>query len=205
MGIARGQGQSGTEHTTPPTSWSVGRVAQHSNHRKPAFSLSWRPTGTRLPTKGLVTIFPFESRSKNRSAQLARLTTNLPLCSRKTPRRGRSRFTVHRGPSLEGRVPVRGVSRAIAGALPPLPRRNFSRRGDENAFFFRIGSSWTKIIDMWGVSFGKLDFEKTDLDKQEASLGRPSSSPFPDSHIDDFCPRCRVFSKEGRTCRISPR
>ena len=36
-----------------------------------------------------------------------------------------SRFTVHRGLSLEGRVPVRGVSRAIAGALPPLPRRNF--------------------------------------------------------------------------------
>lgn len=211
MGVRRwasreGGRKSETEHTTPPTSWSVGRVVQHSNRRKPAFSLSWRPTGTPLPTKGLVTIFPFESRSKNRSAQLARLTTNLPPCSRKTPPGGvTSRFTVHRGLSLEGRVPIRGVSRAIAGALPPLPRRNFLRRDDENAFFFRIGSSWTKIIDMRGVSFGKLDFEKTDLGKQEASLGRPPPAPFPDSHIDDFCPRCRVFSKEGRTCRISPR
>ena len=114
VGIARGQGQSGTERTTPPTSWSVGRVVQHSNHRKPAFSLSWRPTGTRLPTKGLVTIFPFESRSKNRSAQLARLTTNLPLCSRKTPRRGS--------------VPIYGASRAIAGRSCPGPRRIESHR-----------------------------------------------------------------------------
>lgn len=211
MGVRRwasreGGRKSETEHTTPPTSWSVGRVVQHSNRRKPAFSLSWRPTGTPLPTKGLVTIFPFESRSKNRSAQLARLTTNLPPCSRKTPPR-------------RGNVPIYGASRAIAGrsrpdprriegyrrSPSPLPRRNFLRRDDENAFFFRIGSSWTKIIDMRGVSFGKLDFEKTDLGKREASLGRPPSSPFPDSPIDDFCPRCRVFSKEGRTCRISPR
>ena len=205
MGIARGQGQSGKERTTPPTSWSVGRVVQHSNHRKPAFSLSWRPIGTRLPAKGLVTIFPFESRSKNRSAQLARLTTNLPLCSRKTPRRGS--------------VPIYGASRAIAGRSCPGPRRIEGYRRSpspaaspklfearrENAFFFGIDSSWTKIIDMRGVSFGKLDFEKTDLGKQETSLGRPPSSPFPDSHIDDFCPRCGVFSKEGRTCRISPR
>ena len=129
--------KSETEHTTPPISWSVGRVVQHSNRRKPAFSLSGIPTETPLPAKGLVTIFSFESRSKNRSAQLARLTTNLPHCSRK----------VVQGVA-PNRVSIRGASRAIAGALPPLPRRNFLRRGDENAFFFGIGSSWTEIIDM---------------------------------------------------------
>jgi hypothetical protein len=45
----------------------------------------------------------------------------------------------------------------------------------ENAFFFGIDSSWTKIIDMRGVSFGKLDFEKIELGKREASLGHPPS------------------------------
>ncbi|WP_418925338.1 hypothetical protein [Ellagibacter isourolithinifaciens] len=82
-------------------------------------------------------IIPFKSMSQNGNAQLVQLTTNLPHCSRK----------VVQGVA-PNRVSIRGASRAIAGALPPLPRRNFLRRGDENAFFFGIGSSWTEIIDM---------------------------------------------------------
>ena len=38
------------------------------------------------------------------------------------------RFTVHRGPSLEERVPVRGASRAIAGALSAASPKPFEAR-----------------------------------------------------------------------------
>jgi hypothetical protein len=82
-------------------------------------------------------IIPFESMSQNGNVQLVQLTTNLPRFSQK----------VVQGVAPD-RVSIRGASRAIAGTPPPLPRRNFLRRGDENDFFFRIGSSWTKIIDM---------------------------------------------------------
>ena len=149
MGIARGRAEK-RDGAHDPThimvSWES--CATFESPKTRVFAL-WETDWDALASKRPGHDFPFESRNKNRSAQLARLITNLPPCSRKTPPGGvASRFTVHRELSLEGRVPVRGVSRAIAGALPPLPRRNFLRRGDENAFFFRIGSSWTEIIDM---------------------------------------------------------
>lgn len=66
---------------------------------------------------------------------------------------------------------IEGYRRSPSPAASP---KLFEARR-ENAFFFGIDSSWTKIIDMRGVSFGKLDFEKIELGKREASLGHPPS------------------------------
>lgn len=56
--------------------------------------------------------------SQNGNVQLVQLTTNLPRFSQK----------VVQGVAPD-RVSIRGASRAIAGTPPPLPRRNFLRRG----------------------------------------------------------------------------
>ena len=80
----------GDETSRTMGSWSFGRVVRHSNRRKPAFSLSGRSAGASLPAKGQVTNFPLERGSKNGSAQLVQMTTNLPSCSRKVARRAAS-------------------------------------------------------------------------------------------------------------------
>ena len=144
----------GMKHATPPTSPPYPMppplrsqldelCAAISENNPTCFELTWDFALEGCPqavVKGGI--------GRKNVAQLVQLTMNLPLCSRKTPRRGSVPIYGVSRPSPEGRAPVRGASRATAGALPPLPRRNFLRRGDENAFFFGIGSSWTKIIDM---------------------------------------------------------
>lgn len=137
-------------------------------------------------------------------AQLVRLATNLPLCSRKTPGGVASRFTVHRGPSPEGRVPVRGVSRAIARALPPLPRRNLLRRGDENTFFFGIGSSWTKSSICEELVLENLTSRKLNWANEEPRWAVLPRRPF-QTHISTISVQDAKFSaKKGGTVASRP-